>query len=96
MINASKQGILHSIPLDTLKNKLILVVPDTLQALLQLAKAWREQFTYPVISLPVRWVKTSTKELLANILTLGGKSFIASYGNQNTKIGVALNIVTHA
>ena len=93
MINASKQEILRSIPSDTLKNTLILVVPDTLQALLQLARAWREQFTYPVVSITGSVGKTSTKELLANILTLSGKSVIASYGNQNTKIGLALNML---
>ena len=93
MINANKQGVLQGISSDMLKNKLILVVPDTLQALLQLAKAWREQFTYPVVSITGSVGKTSTKELLANILTLAGKSVVASHGNQNTKIGVALNML---
>lgn len=93
MINASKQNVLNSISFDTLKNKLILVVPDTLQALLEFARAWREQFTYPVVSITGSVGKTSTKELLANILTLSGKPFIASLGNQNTKIGLALNML---
>ena len=93
MINANKQGVLRSIAADTLKNKLIVTVPDTLQALLDLARAWRQQFTYPVVSVTGSVGKTSTKELLASILTLAGKSCIASHGNQNTKIGVALNML---
>lgn len=93
MINASKKDLLQNIPSDMLKNKLVLIVPDTLQALLQLAKAWREQFTYPVVSITGSVGKTSTKELIANILTLAGKPCIASYANQNTKIGLALNML---
>jgi UDP-N-acetylmuramoyl-tripeptide--D-alanyl-D-alanine ligase len=93
MINASKQDVLHTLHPDILKNKLVLVVPDTLQALLQLAQAWRAQFTYPVVSVTGSVGKTSTKELIANILRAAGKSVIASRGNQNTKIGVALNIL---
>lgn len=93
MIRADKQDLLKSISSDTLKNKLVLLVPDTLQALFELAGAWRAQFTYPVISITGSVGKTSTKELLASILTLSGKSFIASHGNQNTKIGVALNML---
>jgi len=93
MINANKQDVLRSIPSDTLKNKLIVTIPDTLQALLDLAKAWRQQFTYPVVSVTGSVGKTSTKELLASVLTLAGKSCVASHANQNTKIGVALNML---
>ena len=85
-------------PLDTvdpvlLRSKLIITVPDTLHALFRLACAWRAQFSYPVIGITGSVGKTSTKELLAHILTQHGKKVILSYGNQNTKIGLSLNIL---
>ncbi len=65
---------------------------DTLQAFLKMAAAWRSQFSYPVVAITDRLEKTSTKELLCNILTIQGIQHVATQGNQNTKIGVALNI----
>ena len=65
-----------------------MLVNDTFDALLQLASAWRQQFDYPVVAITGSVGKTSTKELLAHILTLAGKNYLASHGNQNTKIGL--------
>jgi len=76
-----------------LHNKLIITVPDTLQALIRMAVAWRSQFSYPVVAITGSVGKTSTKEMVAHILTLNGNSFVASYGNQNTKIGLSLNML---
>jgi UDP-N-acetylmuramoyl-tripeptide--D-alanyl-D-alanine ligase len=69
----------------------VLVVPDTYQALYQLAAAWRAQFSYPVIGITGSVGKTSTKELLSHVLHKAGKHHFASHGNQNTRIGIALN-----
>jgi len=93
IIEQDKQSVLSQIDVDVLKNKLVLVVQDTLQALVRLAAAWRAQFTYPVIGITGSVGKTSTKELLANILTASGKKCIVSYDNQNTKIGLSLNML---
>ncbi|MGC2310708.1 MAG: UDP-N-acetylmuramoyl-tripeptide--D-alanyl-D-alanine ligase [Candidatus Babeliaceae bacterium] len=71
----------------------IIIVTDTKQALIQLATAWRAQFTYPVVGITGSVGKTSTKELLSLILERAGKKFIASEGNQNTELGIALNIL---
>ena len=76
-----------------MEKKLVVAVPDTLQALFQLAAAWRAQFTCPIVAITGSAGKTSTKEMLANILALNEDAFLASYGNQNTKIGVSLNIL---
>ena len=54
---------------------------------------WRLQFSYPVVAITGSVGKTSTKEMLSSILQLHGKPYIASYGNENTKIGVALNVL---
>jgi UDP-N-acetylmuramoyl-tripeptide--D-alanyl-D-alanine ligase len=71
----------------------ILYVEDTLVALVNLAKEWRSKFTYPVVGITGSVGKTSTKEMIANILRTTGEPFYVSYGNQNTIIGVALNIL---
>lgn len=79
-----------------LKNKLeqllILCVSNTRTALIKLAIAWRDQFNYPVICITGSVGKTSTKEIICNILDVNGTSYVASYGNQNTAIGLALTI----
>ena len=65
---------------------------DSLQAFIKLACAWRDQFNYPVVGITGSVGKTSTKEILKTILRTNGTIFIASEGNQNTRVGVAINI----
>src|SRR5690606_28378310 len=70
-----------------------IAVPDTLQGLIRLAMAWRDQFSYPVIGITGSVGKTSTKEMIVNICKKANINYVASHGNQNTKIGLALNIL---
>lgn len=93
IIAAEKKDMLTKIDAKKLSKKLILVVNDTLTALIQMAIAWRSQFDYPVIGITGSVGKTSTKEMLANILTLNNNKFLVSHGNQNTRIGIALNML---
>lgn len=93
LIAYDKQQVLPVLDRMTLKKKLVIVVPDTLKALCSLATAWRSQFDYPVIAVTGSVGKTSTKKMIENILSVAGKSYIASHGNQNTTIGVALNLL---
>ena len=88
-----KQIILKSIDTSLLAKKLIILVPDTLYALIRLAMAWRDQFTYPVIGITGSVGKTSTKEMLANICKASGMDYLVSRGNENTKIGLSLNML---
>lgn len=76
-----------------LSQKHLLVVDDTLQALVDLASNWRSQFTYPVVAITGSVGKTTTKEMLKNILKLTNKKFLVSSGNQNTLVGISLNIL---
>ena len=92
IIAANKKSVLDSLDQKILKNKLVILVPDTLQAFIKLARAWRDQFTYPVVGITGSVGKTSTKEILKSILKVQGISFTASEGNQNTRVGVAINI----
>ena len=81
---------LHDLKLNP---RFLLIVANPLHALIALATAWREQFQCPVIGVTGSIGKTSTKEAIAMLLKEAGKSFIASKGNQNTQIGVSLNIL---
>jgi UDP-N-acetylmuramoyl-tripeptide--D-alanyl-D-alanine ligase len=76
-----------------LKNKFVLFVPNTTQALIELAKSWRQQFTIPIVGVTGSMGKTSTKEMIAAMMQASGKQYIASYGNQNTAIGASLHIL---
>ncbi|HEV2601928.1 MAG TPA: UDP-N-acetylmuramoyl-tripeptide--D-alanyl-D-alanine ligase [Candidatus Babeliales bacterium] len=88
-----KKDILKTVDADVLKKKLILVVPKPEYALIRLATVWRSFFNYPVVAITGSVGKTSTKELLAHVLDMHGIPYMVSFGNQNTKIGVALNIL---
>jgi UDP-N-acetylmuramoyl-tripeptide--D-alanyl-D-alanine ligase len=93
IINADKQSCLNKLDAATQKKICIIVVRDTYTALLALAAKWRAQFTYPVIGITGSIGKTSTKEMLAHILTQNNNKFIASKGNQNTALGISINIL---
>ena len=93
IINLDKSEIVNKLTDKQKKELFIAQVPNTRQALLDLAGAWRIQFDCAVVGITGSVGKTSTKEMLANILQSDGKSFIASKGNQNTLIGIALNIL---
>lgn len=92
IIAHNKKEIVKQIDAQKLQTIFVALVPNTSMALKQLAEAWRSQFTYPVIALTGSVGKTSTKQIISNILTLHGIDHFVSYGNQNTGIGVALNI----
>ncbi|MEX0940615.1 MAG: UDP-N-acetylmuramoyl-tripeptide--D-alanyl-D-alanine ligase [Candidatus Babeliales bacterium] len=93
IIAEQKKDCLKNLDKEILKKKLIILVPDTMRALVDLATAWRAQFDYPVVGITGSVGKTSTKETMSNILDLHGEPYIASLGNQNTIYGLALNIL---
>lgn len=76
-----------------LSERACIIVPDPLAALLAWATAWRAQFSYPVIGVTGSVGKTTTKEYIAHIFRAQGRSCLASQGNQNTLIGISLNIL---
>ena len=73
-------------------SKLVIVVPDTLEALVALATAWRLTFNFPVAAITGSVGKTTTKEITAHMLACAGKKYLVSEGNQNTLLGVAMTI----
>lgn len=74
------------------KEKRILLVKDSLQALQQLAKKHRAQFNIPFIAITGSNGKTTTKELLQEVLLTQYKSY-TTVGNLNNHIGIPLTIL---
>ncbi len=74
-------------------NERIILVPDTLIALQQLAKHHRQQLNIPVLAITGSNGKTTTKELVSSVLAT---SFIiyTTQGNLNNHIGVPLTILS--
>jgi UDP-N-acetylmuramoyl-tripeptide--D-alanyl-D-alanine ligase len=72
----------------------VIVVPDTLAALGQVARWWRSQFDLPVIGVTGSNGKTTVKEMIAAILAAahGEEDRLATRGNLNNEIGVPLTL----
>src|SRR5438477_11908746 len=73
IIDQTKKDLLNNIK--DLEKKVVLLVPDPLDAFVALASAWRSQFKYPVIAITGSVGKTSTKELLSRIMLQCGKQY---------------------
>ncbi len=73
-------------------NDRCIVVPDTLAALQKLARFHRQQFRIPFIAITGSNGKTTTKELIASVLS---RHFItyATEGNLNNHIGIPLTLL---
>ncbi len=65
----------------------LLQVTDTLHAYQTIARWWRDQFTIPVIAVTGSVGKTTTKELIAAVLSQQG-TVLKSQANHNNEIGV--------
>ena len=76
-----------------LQNSFVMFVDDPLKALIDLARAWRSNFSIPIIGVTGSVGKTSTKELIATVFRTANLPYVASYGNQNTLLGVSINIL---
>lgn len=70
----------------------LLLVPDTLRALGEIARHNREAFGGPVVALTGSAGKTTTREMIAAVLRTGGPVH-ATTGNLNNEIGVPLMLL---
>lgn len=96
VINKKKQAVLDSLPCDVRQKLLIIMVENPLAFIIELARSWRQTFSIPVIGVTGSIGKTSTKELLTNILIQSGKKVLYTEGNQNTVISCALSVLKMA
>ena len=64
---------------------------DTLQALGDLARFWRQPFSLPLVAITGSNGKTTTKEMLAGILEPSGPT-LKNPGNLNNLIGLPLTL----
>lgn len=69
-----------------------IMVPDSLHAVIEVARAWRKQLRVPLVGITGSVGKTSTKELLGEMVKAAGKYVLISQGNQNTVLGIALTL----
>lgn len=73
--------------------KSIFFVDDTLKAYRKLGAAWRREFSIPVVVVAGSAGKTTTKELLAAILTGKWPSVLKTEGSQNGFVGIPLTLL---
>jgi len=97
-IKALEQGAAFSIvdePINTRTDLLerIILVDDVLTTLQALAKFHREQFSIPFLAITGSNGKTTTKELVAAVLSSHYKTF-TTQGNLNNHIGVPLTLLS--
>ncbi len=80
--------------LEKWKNKTVLVVKDSLEALQKIAKYKREQYgkQLKVISITGSVGKTSTKDIIANVISQKYKT-LKTLGNYNNHIGLPLTLL---
>lgn len=69
-----------------------ILVEDSLRALQQIARDWREHFDTRIIAITGSIGKTSTKELTAAVLSQRFQT-LKSEGNQNNEIGLPLTLL---
>lgn len=92
IMNAARASLMDEINYNK-QDIFIALVPNTQEALISLARTWRSHFSMPIMGITGSIGKTTTKEMIAAILTAAKMPALVSEGNQNTLIGVALNIL---
>lgn len=70
----------------------IIAVPDTLRALGDIARFWRNRFTLPVIGITGSNGKTTTKEIIASLLEQRFR-VLRNPGNFNNLVGLPLTLL---
>ena len=74
------------------KNKAIIKVKNTLEALYEIAKFKRNLYNIPVIAITGSVGKTSTKDIVANVVSKKYKT-LKTMGNNNNNIGLPFTIL---
>jgi UDP-N-acetylmuramoyl-tripeptide--D-alanyl-D-alanine ligase len=91
-LQAIELGAAYAIVDEDIQGEKIIKVLDVLQTLQNLAKYHREQFTIPFIAITGSNGKTTTKELIHQVLSTTYKTYTTE-GNLNNHIGIPLTIL---
>jgi len=78
--------------LSKIEGQPVILVKDTLKALGEIARYWRKKLGVPVIAITGSSGKTTTKEMVAGILSLK-KKVLKTEGNFNNRIGLPLTLL---
>lgn len=87
-----QNGRLSSAVAESFKSKLLIAVPETLRALGDMARFWRDKFSLPIIGVTGSNGKTSTKEMIAYLLEEKFR-VLKSPGNFNNLVGLPLTLL---
>jgi UDP-N-acetylmuramoyl-tripeptide--D-alanyl-D-alanine ligase len=96
IVPALKKGasaVLTSKNIKVPKDKTVILVKDTLKAFHQIAKYHKEKFKIPLIGITGSSGKTTTKDMLASILSLAGRT-LKTEENYNNEVGVPKTLLT--
>ena len=77
-----------------LQDSSIVLVDNVLHTLINLAAAWRAEFNIPIVGITGSVGKTSTKEMLVEVLKAAGKNVLATEGTRNTLMSVAAHLLS--
>ncbi|UJR80111.1 UDP-N-acetylmuramoyl-tripeptide--D-alanyl-D-alanine ligase [Sandaracinus amylolyticus] len=94
VIAAGAGALVVSQPVSAPAGVAVVIVPDTLRALGDLALAHRRRFPIPLVAVTGSVGKTTTKELTAAGLEALGLRVLRSAGNLNNRIGVPMTLFT--
>ena len=92
-INKGASGSLVSKKIKLPENITVISVKDTLKAFHQIARSYREKFNIPLIGVTGSSGKTTTKDMLASILSISGTT-LKTEENYNNEIGVPKTLLT--
>lgn len=85
-------GHLGSAVAESFESKPLIAVPETLRALGDMARFWRDKFSLPIIGVTGSNGKTSTKEMIAYLLEEKFR-VLKSPGNFNNLVGLPLTLL---
>lgn len=74
------------------RDAFVIEVDDTMQAIVDLARAWRSMLSATVVALTGSSGKTTTKNYIFGVLSTMG-SCVATLGNQNNELGVPATLL---
>jgi UDP-N-acetylmuramoyl-tripeptide--D-alanyl-D-alanine ligase len=93
LIAADRIDLLLHLDKNLVAGKLFVVVQDTREAFIALAKTRRAEITCPVVGITGSVGKTTTKEMLRTILEVAGIPAFVSFKNYNTDLGICYNLL---